>query len=651
MNNHAPDLAIPLPHQERINGRNRPIFDSGGSESSLGEEWTKMNSTSSSKRAAGSRLRGLVALSASAVLVLAPGFFVGAQAAPAAKAKSVTCAGHKATIVSSAKHINGTKKSDVIVVRGKGAHIVKAGAGNDIVCGSEGNDSISGGPGNDTIIGNAGNDSLAGDAGNDNLSGGKGKDSLNGGAGNDSLDGNDGADSVTGGTGSNVVHSDVTDKLKTQHGGKDAHKDDSVWDSSSIPADVSATLTDSGNYLNAGVVAGDVTGSGLQAALPAAPTVGSAPQSTILTSVMWNVSGTGAHLRAETCVEASSDGVLFFKFTGHVHGTLAKGHVTTGKCMTDDEAPALPADVKAALGAASDQMFLAITTSTITGKGDQTALPDVSDKVTPTSPFIKRVVWNVNDANNANFCVAASSDGTAFFSVEGRIKNGVTRSEIEGGQCETDDEHGHGPAITPVTGTFLLAARDYMNDGIIGLFITGSGSQATLPAGDPATTAPTYAGLTSVRWEVKNSVAKYSDARFCVAALDASSNTMFRYLGKIRYGVPEGSITPGDCQFGEEHPNAPFSAALAATLVSADNYIGTQILLGPSNPAGCAARRLADQARCVERHWSSGRPELRSVILCRGLRRRHQPVPHVGHVPHRQGPVGGRSWSWRLRRG
>jgi hypothetical protein len=503
-----------------------------------------------------------------------------------AKAKTVTCAGHKATIVSSAKRINGTKKSDVIVVRGTGSHIVKAGSGNDIVCGSEGNDSISGGAGNDTLLGNGGNDSISGDTGNDSIAGGKGKDSLNGGAGNDSLDGNEGADSVTGGTGSNVVHSDVTDKLKTQHGGKDAHKDDSVWATSSIPADVRATLTASGNYLNAGVLAGDVAGSGLQAALPAAPTVGAAPQSTILTSVMWHVVGSGKSLHAQTCVEASADTVLFFKFVGKIRGGQTAGRVTAGKCMTADEAPALPAGVKAALGAASDQMFLAITTSTITGKGDQTALPDVSDKVTPTSPFVKRVVWDIKDVNNAKFCVAATSDGTAFFSVEGRIKNGVTRSEIEGGQCETDDEHGHGPVITPVTGTFLLAARDYMNDGIIGQFITGTGSQATLPAGDPATPAPTYAGLTSVRWEVKNSVAKYSDARFCVAALDASSNTMFRYLGKITYGASEGSITRGDCQFGEEHPNAPFSAALAATLVSADNYVGAQILLGQITGSG-----------------------------------------------------------------
>jgi len=502
-------------------------------------------------------VRGALAISASAVLVLASAAVADAHSVRPTSHKAYYCLGHKATIVSSAKVINGTKRADVIVVLGKGKHVVNAGAGNDIVCGS-----------------NAGTNVLNGGAGNDVLVAGKLSNVL---------DGNSGHDTFVTKVGHSLIHSDVLDKLVRTRAAHDVVKDDSHWDNGSIPQDVRQTLAQAGTYLTAGVIAGDITGTGLQAALPAAPSVGPAPQSTILTNVMWNVTNNGGVINGETCVEASKDGVLFFKYTGEIRNGDSEGHVTTGKCMTDPQAPPAPQTVTDALNAGRDQMFLAISTKTISGHGDQTVLPDVADVVTPNSAFIKRVVWDINPSGDrARFCIEATADGTAFFHMEGHVSNGNYRAHLEGGQCEGAGEQGHGPQIGTDTGTFLLSARDFMSAGIAGGFITGTGDQATFPAGNPDTVAPTFAGLVDVRWQVSSP----NHARFCVAAVDTASKALFRYMGEFEHGQAEGAITPGDCSFGNEHPNPGFGSDVAATLLAANAYLGTETALGQLTGSG-----------------------------------------------------------------
>ena len=119
-----------------------------------------------------------------------------------------------ATIVSSARIINGTYKSDVIVVQGSGTHTVNAGDGADIICGSANDDTINAGAGNDVVNANAGNDVINSGTGNDTVSGGNGNDVIsadagndviNSGAGNDSVSGGNGDDSITAGVGNDTV--------------------------------------------------------------------------------------------------------------------------------------------------------------------------------------------------------------------------------------------------------------------------------------------------------------------------------------------------------------------------------------------------------------------------------------------------------------
>jgi hypothetical protein len=132
----------------------------------------------------------------------------------AAAAATPQCNGLAATIVSSARVINGTSEDDVIVVSGFRSHVINSGAGNDVICGSVGNDRIDAGlgddyvlsgAGKDTIRGGAGNDTISGGAGNDKISGGAGADSLSGGTGRDNLQGASGADQLSGGLGSDML--------------------------------------------------------------------------------------------------------------------------------------------------------------------------------------------------------------------------------------------------------------------------------------------------------------------------------------------------------------------------------------------------------------------------------------------------------------
>jgi Ca2+-binding RTX toxin-like protein len=129
--------------------------------------------------------------------------------APAAQAKP-SCAGKRATIVSNAPRIVGTRAHDVIVAGSAGNAIYGAG-GNDTICAGGGDDTVYGGRGNDTIFGEEGDDTIYGERGSDDLDGGAGTDRILGETGNDSVsggpgDGDDadagpGDDNVSGGPG------------------------------------------------------------------------------------------------------------------------------------------------------------------------------------------------------------------------------------------------------------------------------------------------------------------------------------------------------------------------------------------------------------------------------------------------------------------
>jgi len=120
----------------------------------------------------------------------------------ASDAKRAACAGKRATIVSNAKRIVGTRGNDVIV-GGPGANRIFGRGGNDTICGGGGRDRIFGGRGNDRLYGGGGNDRLHGGRGNDRLHGGRGSDRLEGGPGDDRLFGGRGHfDVLHGGAGS-----------------------------------------------------------------------------------------------------------------------------------------------------------------------------------------------------------------------------------------------------------------------------------------------------------------------------------------------------------------------------------------------------------------------------------------------------------------
>jgi Ca2+-binding RTX toxin-like protein len=137
-------------------------------------------------------------------LALALATFALASASSVAAGGS--CLGMKATIVSAAPTIVGTKAPDAIVVKGAGEHQVHGLGGNDRICGGPGNERLNGGQGNDALQGGGGNDTLLGDKGNDRADGGAGDDAIEGGPGDDDpLDGGAGTDSVIGGTGTDAA--------------------------------------------------------------------------------------------------------------------------------------------------------------------------------------------------------------------------------------------------------------------------------------------------------------------------------------------------------------------------------------------------------------------------------------------------------------
>jgi Ca2+-binding RTX toxin-like protein len=145
-------------------------------------------------------------------------------------AKKPTCFGKKATIVSSARVVIGTKKHDVIVIKSSRTKKVDGLGGNDRICGGPGNetliggkgiDRINGGGGNDTILGGNGSDKLAGGPGDDRLEGEKGSDELDGGPGRDFLYGGKGNDRLYGGSGDDTIDAAQGDDFLYGGGGND----------------------------------------------------------------------------------------------------------------------------------------------------------------------------------------------------------------------------------------------------------------------------------------------------------------------------------------------------------------------------------------------------------------------------------------------
>jgi Ca2+-binding RTX toxin-like protein len=157
-----------------------------------------------SKRPGSNASRGaLRPIGAAAALALAL-----AVASPSAEqaAAAPSCHGKRATIVSNAKRIVGTKGHDTIVA-GRGANRIYGEGGNDVICGGGGGDRIHGGRGNDSLYGEGGDDSLHGERGSDRLDGGGGSDVLFGDTGNDTLDGGPGdADRLNAGAGDDTLN-------------------------------------------------------------------------------------------------------------------------------------------------------------------------------------------------------------------------------------------------------------------------------------------------------------------------------------------------------------------------------------------------------------------------------------------------------------
>jgi Ca2+-binding RTX toxin-like protein len=145
-------------------------------------------------------------------------------------AAAPTCHGKRATIVSNARTIIGTKAPDVIVaggrantIRGEGGNdLVCAGGGGDTIYGERGVDDLHGEGGDDTIDGERGSDSLDGGGGDDRIFGSRGSDRIEGGAGSDLVEGEQGNDKVDGGAGvHDVVMGNQGDDTLDGGGGND----------------------------------------------------------------------------------------------------------------------------------------------------------------------------------------------------------------------------------------------------------------------------------------------------------------------------------------------------------------------------------------------------------------------------------------------
>lgn len=145
------------------------------------------------------------ARSLGSTLLLAGCLTVAPASLANANAGELTCGGKRATIVSNAIKIVGTKAPDVIVA-GAGDNVIHGAGGNDVICSSEGNDTVYSERGNDTVFGEAGNDTIYAERGSDDLDGGSGEDRVFGETGNDTLSGGPGdGDNVDGGPGDDTI--------------------------------------------------------------------------------------------------------------------------------------------------------------------------------------------------------------------------------------------------------------------------------------------------------------------------------------------------------------------------------------------------------------------------------------------------------------
>ncbi|HET7054330.1 MAG TPA: calcium-binding protein [Solirubrobacterales bacterium] len=130
-------------------------------------------------------------------------FVLGLAAERAAAAPR--CHGKKATIVSNARTIVGTKAPNVIVAGG-GDNTIDGEGGNDTICAGAGDDTIHGGRGKDSVYGEGGEDTIFDERGSDRSNGGGGADLVLGESGNDRIDGGAGdGDRVNGGPGDDSV--------------------------------------------------------------------------------------------------------------------------------------------------------------------------------------------------------------------------------------------------------------------------------------------------------------------------------------------------------------------------------------------------------------------------------------------------------------
>lgn len=127
-------------------------------------------------------------LIAPGTLVLAVLVATIASAWPGTAWAAPSCQGKRATIVSNAARIVGTKAPDVIVAGRRDNRIFGEG-GNDLICAGGGDDTVHGVRGKDRLFGQGGGDTLFGERGSDRLDGGGGADRLFGDTGNDALNG------------------------------------------------------------------------------------------------------------------------------------------------------------------------------------------------------------------------------------------------------------------------------------------------------------------------------------------------------------------------------------------------------------------------------------------------------------------------------
>lgn len=386
-------------------------------------------------------------------LALVAAMLLAAPATPALAKKAPKCAGKRATIVSSAAVITGTPKRDIIYVKGNRAHTVVAGAGNDIICGSAGPDTIAGGPGNDVIMGLGGNDVLTGDLGDD---------TLRGGPGSDELDGNDGTDIISGGTGVDVKHLGTGDTDADASDG-DVNDDDSVQEAlTSDQQALAVLLRGTVSYLEAGIFAGDIVGTGAQSVVPSAPHVArSKPVDSRIKHVVWAVSGD----TVQACVDGTVDGVESFKVRldprdGSESLRFAAGDgdisqtartFTTGICGSIAIGSNVPSGAASDLEVARDQVVSGLLNGSVTGVGD-TDFALYVGTTTPSSNYlvnqvltenVLRIQWHstaISSGTSTAVCIDTVvnpyADDLDFYSYNGTVtvttSGGLTHTTVVG---------------------------------------------------------------------------------------------------------------------------------------------------------------------------------------------------------------------------